>query len=98
MDFFNMNFSELFKKKHGKNLFNDICKQIILENLDSSNEHYIELVFKVAFFDFFGLNEFVIKNLIRDTMFIQNFNFKEIKIIHKNSIKRIQKHLKSSLS
>lgn len=96
MDFFNMNFSELFKEKHGINVFHDISNKILLENsIDSSN--YIELVFKIAFFDFWGLDESVIQNIINDTMLLQNISIKNLKFIHQNSIKNIQKYLQSTI-
>lgn len=96
MDFFNMNFSELFKEKHGIQLFNNIINQIVIENSNINNKNCIEIVFKVAFFDFFGLDENTIKSLIRDTMQNQTVNIKEVKSIHKHSIKQIQKYLKSA--
>lgn len=96
MDFFNMNFSELFKEKHGIQLFNDISNQIIIENSNINDRNCIEIVFKISFFDFFGLDEDTIKSLIRDTMQNQTVNIKEIKSIHNHSIKKIQKYLKSA--
>ena len=40
MDFFVMNFSELFCEKHGEQLFNNICNKIVLENNNNSKEHF----------------------------------------------------------
>ena len=97
MDFFVMKFSELFCEKHGEQLFNNICNKIVLENNNNSKE-YIELVFKFAFFDFFGLDILTIKNLIKDTMLIQDVNIEEIKSVHKYSIQEIQKYLQSAMN
>lgn len=90
-----MNFSELFKEKHGINVFNNIRNKILLENsIDSSN--YIELIFKIFFFDLLELNTSIIQNLINDTMSPQNVNVKELLSIHKNSIREIQAYLESA--
>lgn len=97
MDFFVMNFSELFSEKHGKQLFDEISNQILLEN-GNTNNNYIELVFKYAFFDFFGLDISTIKNLIEDTMLIQDINIEEIQSVHKCSIKQIQSYLQSAMN
>lgn len=92
-----MNFSKLFKEKHGINVFNNINNKILLENSNMDNKNYIELVFKVAFFDFWGLDASIIQNIINDTMLLQNINIKNFKFIHQNSIKNIQKYLQSTI-
>ncbi len=97
MDFFYMNFSELFEKKHGKQLFNDISREITIESSNVNSNNYIELIFKVAFYDYFGLSEASIEELIKDTMSEQYVNVKDIKVIYKNSIKEIQKYLQDTL-
>lgn len=97
MDFFYMNFSELFKEKHGINVFLYISNKILLENsIDSSN--YIELVFKIAFFDFWGLDTSIIQNLINENTSVESVNVKKLQSIHKNSIREIQKYLESATS
>lgn len=96
MDFFNMNFSELFAEKHGKQLFNDISNKILLENSNKNNPECIELVFKVAFFDYWGIDDTTTKRIIKDTMSIRDINVKAIKEVYKNSIKEIQQHLEST--
>ena len=57
MDFFDMNFSTLFLDKHGKEIFEKISKQITQEKIDICDNNYIEIVFKIAFLDFFGLTD-----------------------------------------
>ena len=61
MDFFDMNFSTLFSDKHGKEIFEKINKQIIQEKPDICDKNYTEVVFKIAFLDFFGLTDWQIK-------------------------------------
>lgn len=55
MDFFDMKFSTLFLEKHGKEEFENISKQIIQEKqlITDNSDNYIEVVFKIAFLDFF---------------------------------------------
>ena len=72
MDFFYMNFSELFLEKHGKSNFDNIQKQIIQEKSTGYNGSYIEVIFKIAFLEFFGLAPNEIKKMIEDIMPDQN--------------------------
>lgn len=67
MNFFNMNFGTLFSEKHGKKKFNKIYKQIIKEKNNTDN-NYIESLFKVAYLDFFGLDNDSINKMIKDIM------------------------------
>ncbi len=97
MDFFDMKFSTLFLDKHGKNIFENICKQILQEKQIDFNTNYIEIIFKIAYLEFFGLNNCQIKNMIEDFMKCQEINIEEIKSIHKKSICEIQKYLQSAI-
>lgn len=67
MNFFNMNFSMLFLEKHGKKKFNRIHKQITKEK-NNINDNYIEVLFKVSYLDFFGLDNISINKMIKDIM------------------------------
>lgn len=99
MDFFDMKFSTLFLEKHGKEKFNDISKRIMQEkqyDADNSND-YIEIIFKIAFLDFFGLDNDVIKKMIENIMNCHQINVEQMKKIHKNSISEIQKYLQSAM-
>lgn len=97
MDFFDMKFSTLFLDKHGKNIFENICKQISREKLDIYDNDYIEIVFKVALADFLGLIDWQIEKMIGDFMKCSNINIGRIKSIHKKSISEIQKYLQSAM-
>lgn len=68
MDFFDMNFSTLFLEKHGKEKFDKIVKQIIQENSNEHDNNYIEILFKIAYLEFFGLDNFAIDKMIKDIM------------------------------
>ena len=87
MNFFDMNFSELFFEKHGKTVFNNIVKQIKEENHGIGDSKYIELVFKVAFLEFFKMENQGIKELITDAMEEKDIDIIRTKNTHKNSIK-----------
>ena len=96
-DFLKMNFGKLFLKKHGEQVFNDVSKKIMQEKLNNCNNDYVEIVFKVAFLDSFGLDEIAIEKIIKYAMSVKNINVKEIKSIHNHSIKEIQNRLQSSI-
>lgn len=93
MDFFDINFSRIFLEKHKKKAFNSVVKQINLEK-ENASDNDIEVVFKFAFFDFFGMDEIDIKNFIENIMPGIKVNVGEIKSIHEKSISDIQKFLK----
>lgn len=93
MDFFDMKFSTLFLEKHGKANFDNITKQIIQENSLNYNDSYIEVIFKIAFLEFFGLTHNEIKKMIEDIMSYQQVNIEELYYTHKKSISTIQKYL-----
>ncbi len=96
MDFFDMNFSTLFLERHGKLIYDKIEKQIIEENSSHYDENYIEIIFKIAFLDFFGLTLNEIKKMIEDIMLGQQVNIENLSSIHKKSIFAIQKYLKEA--
>lgn len=96
MDFFDMNFSKLFLERHGKLVYDKIEKQIIQENSTRYNDDYIEIIFKIAFLDFFGLNLNETKKMIEDIMPDQQVNIEEISSIHKASITKIQEYLRKA--
>ncbi len=97
MDFFDMNFSELFLEQHGKLVYDKIEKQIIQEKSTRYNDDYIEIIFKVAFLGFFGLNLNETKKMIEDIMPGQQVNIEEISSIHKESITKIQEYLRKAI-
>lgn len=97
MEFFDMNFSTLFLDKHGKEIFEKISKQITQEKPDIYDNDCIEIVFKVAFLEFFGLTDWQIGKIIEDFMKCPNINIGEIKSIHKKSISDIQRYLQSAM-
>lgn len=97
MDFLNMNFNELFMKKHGKKVFNQIKKQMIQECSKKVSKEYIEIVFKIAYLSFWGLSNSIIKQIIKDVFPNQQINVQEIQNIHKKSIYYIQKYLQLSI-
>ncbi len=96
-DFFKMEFSKLFLEKQGENIFNEIINQITKENSNKDRKDSIEVVFKVAFFDFIGLSENITENIMKNNMLIEDINIKEIKLVHKNSIKLIRRYLQDTI-
>jgi hypothetical protein len=96
-DFFSLDFSELFLKKHGKNIYDNICNKIVNEINGNCNSQYISIVFKIAFLYFFGLNQKGIQKLINDYYPKQNIDIQEILLKHNNSILEINKYLQDTM-
>lgn len=97
MDFLNMDFSTLFLEKHGRDIFYSISEQINREKQNKCSKSYVEIVFKFALLEFWGLNDFEIKRIIEDIMPGQEINTGEIKSIHKESMAKIEKYLQSEI-
>ena len=95
-DFFNIDFSELFMNKHGKIIFNNICDMIKIETINQVNNNYIQIIFKLAFLEFFELpNESIIKMM--DKYYPNaNINISELFTKHRNSINAIKEYLKTT--
>lgn len=92
MDFFDTDFAKVFLEKHGKAKTDEIIKQIKQESIGVEiDNRYIEIIFKTAFFDFFGLNAEEIKGIIEDFMPSEQVDVKNTKDIHKSSINNIQR-------
>lgn len=96
MDFFDMNFSELFLERHGKLVYDNINKQIIQENSTRYDEKYVEIIFKVAFLSFWGLDPNEAKKMIEDIMPGQQVDIEKINYTHRESISKIQKYLQKA--
>ena len=97
MVFFDMDFNKLFLDKHGKEQFNEIVKQINLEGKGISENNYIELIFKIAFLDFFRMADQEIQALIVDFTEYQDIDIRKVKNIYQKSIQQIQEHLKNNM-
>jgi len=93
-----MNLSTLFLKKYGKDIVNKIFRQIESEGPYQNNAQYIEIVFKVAFFDFIGLDNIQSNKLLAHIEKNTNINIEEITKIHKTSILTIKKYLKLTMN
>lgn len=94
MDFLKMDFSKLFLEKHGKSVYDEICIKIKSEAPTKYNEEYLEIIFKIAFFAYLGMDDTQIKKFLKHINNIDNVNITNIKNVHKKSIKEIQKYVK----
>lgn len=97
MDFFKMNFSTLFIEKHGKNVFYQIRKQIVQESHKKINIEFIEIIFKIAYFSFWGLNSSMIEQLLEDLFPNQKVPVEKLQSLHQKSICTIQSYLQASI-
>lgn len=87
-----VNFSKLFLDKHGKKIFDEITSIIEKEKARDCDDNYIEIVFKVAFTSYFGLDNQALNRMLEDIKC--NIDIKDIKNNHKISIKTIQEYIK----
>lgn len=97
MDFFEMNFSILFMEKHGKNIFYQIRKQILQESYKKISAESIEIIFKIAYLSFWGLNTSMIMQLLKEILPNNRINVEELQLLHHKSICKIQSYLHSSI-
>ena len=98
MDFLNMNFSVLFLERHGRTIYENICKKIRLESLSEYNENYLESIFDIAYLKLWGMEDTQILHLLRDIGKIDNIDIKKVQEIHKNSIRKIQEHIEIAIT
>ena len=96
MNFLTTDFSKLFLEKHKQDIFNKVCTIIEKERKQQCDNQYIELIFKIALFDFLGLSNDNIQKILCDLNFAQNIDILKIKKIHKKSIIKIKEYLKQN--
>ncbi len=94
MNFKNLKFSELFLSKHGKDTFEQLTTLIKNEKKDKCDNNYIEIIFKVSFMDFFGLDNYALNKMLKEFNFCDDIE--KIKNIHKNSIRIIKEYILNS--
>lgn len=89
--YLDIEFSKLFKDKHGIKIYNDIISKIKQEIGADCNNNYIEAIFRVAFLGYFGLDEQSLNNMLKDINC--NKDISNINQIHKNTIKNIRNYI-----
>ena len=57
---------------NGKKVFENIRNKIVQEESSSCNDEYIEIIFKVAFLDFWRIEDFKIDKILKDIMRCKN--------------------------
>lgn len=87
-------FSKLFEDKHGQKIFDEINVTIKKEKTEECNSDYIEAIFKVAFMEYFGLDNDGLNKMLEDINC--NTDIKIIKKTHKDSIKIIQEYIRKA--
>ena len=95
MESLGLDFSKLFFKKHGKQVFQDICNQIRGEYNGNCDTSYIDTVFTVAFISYFGVTDISKIRLLGGIS--KDVDIKNIQNIHKTSINRIQQFIKITI-
>ena len=90
MNFLTTDFSKLFLEKHKQDIFNKVCTIIEKERKQQCDNQYIELIFKIALFDFLGLSNDNIQKILCDLNFAQNIDI--LKILTYLWVKKIKTH------
>lgn len=93
MDFFSMDFSELFLNKYGIEVFENFSNKIKEEKGYECSDDYIKSVFKVAFLAFFGFDEDQSQKLLDDIVKNNNINVKVIMTNQRKSVNSIKEFL-----
>lgn len=96
MDFFSINFGELFLNKHGKGVFESFSKQISTEKGTDCTDEYINIVFRLAFLSFFGFDNKQIQKLLNDRNI--SVNVEEIMAVQSKSINSIKEFLENNIN
>ena len=94
MESLGINFRETFLKKHGEQIFQDICNQIRVEYNGNCDANYIDTVFSVAFFSYFGITDISKMRLLGGIS--KDIDIKNIQKIHKKSISQIQNYIENT--
>ena len=94
MESLGLDFSKLFFKKHGKQVFQDICNQIRGEYNGDCDTNYIDTVFTVAFISYFGVTD--ISKIYLLGGISKDIDIKNIQVIHKKSISIIQNYIENT--
>lgn len=89
--FLDIEFSKLFKDRHGKKIYDEITSKIEKERALECDKNYIEAIFRVAFLGYFGLDENALNNMLKDIDCKEDIF--HINKIHKNSIKIIRDYI-----
>ena len=89
--FLDIEFSKLFKDKHGIKIYDEITSKIEQERTMNCDNNYIEAIFRVAFLGYFGLDENALNNMLKDIECKEDIS--HINKIHKNSITTIRDYI-----
>lgn len=89
--YLDIEFSKLFKDKHGEKIYDEIISKIKHERVEECDSNYIEAIFRVAFLGYFGLDNNALNNMLKDINCKNNIT--KINKIHKESIKIIRKYI-----
>lgn len=94
MEGLGINFSEIFLRKHGKKVFQNISNQIKEEYKSKCDTQYIKIVFAIAFLNYIGLDDINKIYILGDIP--KNIDIRNIQKIHKDSISQIQNYINNN--
>ncbi len=92
MEGLGIDFSEIFFRKHGDKIFQDISNKIKEESKNNCEIQYIRVVFTIAFLTYISVDDINKIRLLGNIP--KTIDIKDIQKIHKDSISQIQKYIK----
>lgn len=94
MKSFRKEFREIFYKKHGKEVFQELVKQIEQEYNGKCDTKYIDIIFSIAFLTYVGISDTKRLALLVGISRDKDINVENLLKLHKKSISKIQEYIK----
>lgn len=91
MEGLGIDFSEIFLRKHGDKIFQDISNKIKEESKNNCDIQYIRVVFAIAFLTYIGVDDINKIHLLGNIS--KSIDIRDIQNIHKDSISQIQNYI-----
>lgn len=96
MEGLGIDFSEIFLRKHGDKIFQDISNKIKEESKNNCDIQYIRVVFAIAFLTYIGVDDINKIHLLGNIP--KSIDIRDIQNIHKKSILKIKEYIKKQIA
>ena len=91
MEGLGIDFSEIFLRKHGDKIFQDISNKIKEESKNNCEIQYIRVVFAIAFLTYIAVDDINKIHLLGNIP--KSIDIRDMQKIHKDSISQIQNYI-----